>query len=256
MLNHEEIQEQLQAIGQRLAEARNTLGLDQQELSRRAGVSRVMISDFERSTRTMSVEHLLRLANGAGIQVQWLLQGTGEMVADGPSRGDILDQARKARKDDYDFIAAVNAMLRRYERDKKRMTWGVGACINAYWGAYQHGFADLREVAQVLEVVCDRFGLDLIEVLESTTHSNASQYIADWLLHRGIDPEAFGPAMKGDEFAYEVRYHQSLARPNSVLQEAAKEKGLIRPQSPGSKVLNTLNFLLGSLRVFGADKRE
>lgn len=68
------------------------VGLDQQDLSARAGVSRVMISDFERGTRTPSVEHIFRICQGAGLNPAWVITGAGEPLAE------MSDQGREARR--------------------------------------------------------------------------------------------------------------------------------------------------------------
>lgn len=256
MLTDEDIQQRIHAIGMRLAEARDKRALDQQDLTRRSGVSRVMISDFERAARTMSVEHLFRLANGAGVNPDWLLTGIGEMLADGPTLGQIRDEAWRARSQEYNFIAVVDNMLRRYRQDKKLMTWALGACLRAFWGTPWLGFDDLREVAQIVETVSDRCGLDLIEVLEATGHATASQYIADWLLHRGIDPEAFGPECQNDDLSYEVCYHPELAKSPAELMEMAKKKGLIKSSALSSSVGQALNYFLGFLRIFDPQGRK
>jgi len=256
MLNDEDIQLRKEAIGGRIADAREERGLDQQELSRRSGVSRVMISEFERGTRTMSLEHFHRLSDGLGTRPVWLLSGEGEKWAEGPTLGQIRDEAWNYRKLEVDFVAGVNAMLRRYRQDQKRRTWALGACLRAYWGTQWLGFDDLREVARVVEAASDQCGLDLVEVLESTGHSNASQYVADWLLHRGIDPEAFGPETQEDGLSYEVRYFKSLVRNKSKLQEIAQQKGLIEPPKSKSKAEEALGYLMGFVRILDPTSRR
>jgi transcriptional regulator with XRE-family HTH domain len=244
------------AIGDRLVAAREERGLDQLELSRRSGVSRVMLSEFERAARIMSLEHFHRLCDGLGVRPCWLLAGEGEKWSDGPTIEQIRDEAWGYRKLDVDFVAAINALLRRYRQDKKLRTWALGGCLRAYWGTQWLGFDDLREVARILEIVCDRCGLDLVEVLESTGHSNASQYTADWLLHRGVDPEAFGPELQSDGITYEVRYHRSLARDPAKLMELAEQKGILKPQPARSKVSEALDYLLGFVRIFDPEPRR
>jgi transcriptional regulator with XRE-family HTH domain len=243
------------AIGDRLAVAREERGLDQLEVSRRSGVSRVMLSEFERGVRTMSLDHLFRLADGLKVRPSWLLVGEGERWVDGPTLEQIRDEAWSYRKLEVDFVAAINAMLRRYRQDKKLRTWALGACLRAYWGTQWLGFDDLREVAKIVEIVCDRCGLDLVEALESTGHANASQYVADWLIHRGIDPEAFGPELGSDETTYEVRYHHGLARDPRKLKELAEQKG-IQANAPKSKAGEALDYFLGFVRIFDPESRR
>lgn len=233
-----------------MLEAREDLGLDQQEVSRRSGISRVMVSEYERGGRTMSLDHLHRIANALQVRPGWLIEGVGEKWVDGPTRGQIRDEAMAYRRMDVDFVAAVNAMLRRYRQDKKRRTWALGACLRAYWGAHWLGFEDLREVAQIIEVACERCDLELVEVLESTGHANAAQYVADWLMHRGIDPEALGPVVQTDGTSYEVQYHPELAREPHVLHRLSEERTPRESKQGKTKANETLDYLMGFIRIF------
>lgn len=256
MLSEEDLQLRKAGTGDRLVEAREDRDLDQQELSKCSGVSRVMISEFERAGRTMSLDHLHRLAEALRVRPAWLLTGEGEKWADGATLGQIRDEAMAYRRLEVDFVGAVNAMLRRYRQDKKRRTWALGACLRAYWGTPWLGFDDIKDVAKVVEIACDGCGLDPIEALESSGHSNAAQYVADWLMHRDIDPEAFGPELQPDGISYEVRYHRSLARDSQKLQELAEIKQPHKLQAPKSKVQEALDYLMGFVRFFEPDPRR
>ncbi len=112
----------------------------------------------------------------------------------------------------------------------------------------------MKEVARIVEKVSEACGLNLIEVLEATGHSNASQYTADWLVHKGIDPEAFGPALQGDGFNYEVKYWPELARSEKVLSQLAREKGLMQEEkdSQPKKVDQVVDYFV---RLLGIRKR-
>lgn len=256
MVTNAEIRESLSAIGERLAEARAAVGMDQAELSRRSEVSRVMISDFERATRTMSLEHLLRLADGAGIRVEWLLTGRGEMRSGGISLEEIQYQARQGRKQEYTFTATINRMVLLYGHDPLRMTWALGSCIRAYWGVPWLGFANLQEVAQVVVAVADQLNLDLVEVLEATGHLNATQGVADWLLHRGIDSRAFHADWDAAHTSYEVRYDPDGAKPMEELLQIARQKGLVVEESTPSPARRTLVDFLRGLRIFDPGTKE
>jgi hypothetical protein len=112
----------------------------------------------------------------------------------------------------------------------------------------------MREVARIVERVSEACGLNLISVLESTGHSNATQYTADWLIHKGIDPEAFGPELQGDGFNYEVKYRPESAQSDKALKQLAKEKGLLPDvqDSQPTKVDLVVDYFV---RLLGVRKR-
>lgn len=244
MLSEPELQARIQSMGIRLSEARELRGLEQQVVSRETGISRAMISDFERGVRPMMSEHLFKLAECLNIRPEWLLTGDGVMSVEGPSLARIRDEAMGLRMMEVDFIAAINALARKFRQDQKRMTWALASCIKAYWGAHWLGTQDMREVARIVERVSDAYGLDLIEVLESTGNCNASQYTADWLVHRGIDAEAFGSDMNADGHGYEVKYRIERAQSAEKLNEIAKEKGLIenKPDERSGRIDQVIDY--------------
>lgn len=256
MISNQELRESLSQIGGRLAEARAAVGMDQLELSRKSEVSRVMISDFERATRTMSIEHLLRLADGLEVRIEWLLTGRGEMRVNGVSLEEIRYQTRQGRKQEYTFIATVNRMVLLYGHDTLRMTWALGSCIRAYWGVPWLGFADLREVAQVVLAVVDQLGLNLIEVLESTGHLNATQGLADCLSRQGVDPNAFSADWDAPHTHYQVRYYFDRARPKEELLQAARELGVLSEEPTPAPARRTLADFLRGLRIFDPGIKE
>jgi transcriptional regulator with XRE-family HTH domain len=254
MLSEVEIKARIQGMGERLKEGRELRGLDQLSVSRESGISRAMISDFERGERAMMAEHIFKLSDSLKIRPEWLLTGDGVMATEGPSLSRIRDEAWNLRIMEVDFISAINALLRKFRNDQLRMTWALGSCIRAYWGAHWLGMQDMREVARIVERVSEACGLNLVDVLESTGHSNASQYTADWLVHKGIDPEAFGPELQGDGFNYEVKYRPELVRSEKVLGQLAIEKGLVQQEKDfqPKKVDQVVDYFV---RLLGIRKR-
>lgn len=251
MFSETELQARIQGMGIRLNEGRDLRGFDQQDVSRETAISRAMISDFERGVRPMMSEHIFKLSECLKIRPEWLLTGEEPMAMEGPTLSRIRDEARSLRMMEVDFISAVNALLRKFRHDRTRMTWALGACIGAYWGAHWLGAEDTRDVARIVEKVSDACGLDLISVLESTGHNNATQYTADWLVHRGIDPTAFGADMHPSGFSNEVKYNQVLARPEQELKKLAREKGLLQEEneSKPTKVDQVVDYFVRLLGV-------
>lgn len=243
-------------VGPRLKVAREALGWDQQVLANRSEMARAAISDFERGARIPSVEQIFRFSDAGSINPAWLLTGVGEMFSTGPTQEQIRVEARQLRNLEVHFLEAINSLFRRYGQDAQRKVWVLGACIKAYYGAHWLGFSDMEEVAQVIESICDRFGLDIVSVLESTAHCNASQYIADWLMHRDVDPEAFGAKYTQDMSDYEVVYHHDLAKPKDVLLGLAKKSKNTHENTQKSKLNQALGYLLDFVRFIKSDNKE
>ncbi len=251
MLSDAELEARTNGMGERLKEGRILRSFDQQDISKGTGISRAMISDFERGIRSMTSEHLFQVSECLNIRPEWLLTGEGAVSAEGPSLSRIRDEARNLRSMEVDFVSAINALLRKFRHDKRRMTWALGSCLGVYWGAHWLGAQDSREVARIVEQVSDACELDLVEVLEATGHSNASQYTADWLVHRGLDPESFGPQLQGDGLSYETKYFRELVRSEKELRALAKEKGLLPEDASAhpSKVDQVVEYFIQLLGI-------
>lgn len=58
------------AFGSRVKRFRKSSGLSQEELAERSGLHRNYISDVERGRRNLSLDALLKLANGLGINIR------------------------------------------------------------------------------------------------------------------------------------------------------------------------------------------
>lgn len=67
-------------IGDKVAEARQRLGVNQSELARRAELTPAAVWQIERGERTPSADTLKRLAEALRVSSDWLL-GTGEHAA-------------------------------------------------------------------------------------------------------------------------------------------------------------------------------
>ena len=63
-------------MGKRVRKQRQLIGLTQQELAERIGVSTSFVGHVERGTRKASLETLVALSNALGVGVDYLLAGS------------------------------------------------------------------------------------------------------------------------------------------------------------------------------------
>jgi transcriptional regulator with XRE-family HTH domain len=64
------------AIGARIRFERQALGLTQEQLARRVGVTREAVSQWETGAEWLRPEHLLRTAKHLNVTAEWLVFGT------------------------------------------------------------------------------------------------------------------------------------------------------------------------------------
>ncbi|SEA67445.1 DNA-binding transcriptional regulator, XRE-family HTH domain [Arachidicoccus rhizosphaerae] len=67
-------------IGERITQLRKQQNLSQDELAKKARVSRTIIGNYERNTNTPSIEVLIKLAKVFNVSVDFLI-GEGELAA-------------------------------------------------------------------------------------------------------------------------------------------------------------------------------
>lgn len=67
-------------IGERITQLRKQQNLSQDELAKKAEVSRTIIGNYERNTNTPSIEVLIKLANVFNVSVDFII-GEGELSA-------------------------------------------------------------------------------------------------------------------------------------------------------------------------------
>lgn len=68
------------ALAARIRELRESLGLTQGELAVRVGTTRNMVSHWETMFRRIGLQNLVRVVQGTGANVEWLVFGTGPML--------------------------------------------------------------------------------------------------------------------------------------------------------------------------------
>ena len=79
-------------IGQRIAQNRKNLGLSQEALGERLGVSRQSIYKWESDAALPEVEKLVQLSSQFGVSVGWLL-GVEEQAASEPEKAEVVPPA-------------------------------------------------------------------------------------------------------------------------------------------------------------------
>ena len=82
-------------MGKRVRKQRQLIGLTQQELAERIGVSTSFVGHVERGTRKASLETLVALSNALGVGVDYLLAGSLESSPDEENPSTTMDPNRR-----------------------------------------------------------------------------------------------------------------------------------------------------------------
>ena len=82
-------------MGKRVRKQRQLIGLTQQELAERIGVSTSFVGHVERGTRKASLETLVALSNALGVGVDYLLAGSLQSSPDEDNPSGAMDPNRR-----------------------------------------------------------------------------------------------------------------------------------------------------------------
>lgn len=82
-------------LGKRVRKQRQLIGLTQQELAERIGVSTSFVGHVERGTRKASLETLVALSNALGVSVDYLLAGSLQSDPDEEDASASMDPNRR-----------------------------------------------------------------------------------------------------------------------------------------------------------------
>ena len=82
-------------MGKRVRKQRQLIGLTQQELAERIGVSTSFVGHVERGTRKASLETLVALSNALGVGVDYLLAGRLQSSPDEENPSGAMDPNRR-----------------------------------------------------------------------------------------------------------------------------------------------------------------
>lgn len=102
-------------FGDRVAGAREAIGIGQPELARRLGVKVKTLRDWENDLGEPRANKLQMLAGMLGVSIMWILTGEGDGL-DGPEMGDDLP----------DEMADLLSELRKMKVDQARMAERMG----------------------------------------------------------------------------------------------------------------------------------
>lgn len=105
-------------IGERIIQLRKQQNLSQDELAKKAGVSRTIIGNYERNTNTPSIEVLLKLAKVFNVSVDYLI-GEGDLAA---LNKDLLKRIEEIEKLDQEtkkhLFFLIDAVIQNYKTKK------------------------------------------------------------------------------------------------------------------------------------------
>ena len=117
------------SIGQRIAQKRKELGLSQEALGDRLGVSRQSIYKWESDSALPEVEKLIALSKLFGVSVGWLL-GVEEGAAPEHSSGELTETQLKMVEEIADrYIAALPKA-----KPRRRWPWVITAAVLLFAG--------------------------------------------------------------------------------------------------------------------------
>ena len=122
------------SIGQRIAQKRKELGLSQEALGDRLGVSRQSIYKWESDSALPEVEKLIALSRLFGVSVGWLL-GVEEDAAPEHSSGELTEAQLKMVEEIVDrYIAALPK-----PKPRRRWPWVLAAAVLLFvgWNLFQ-----------------------------------------------------------------------------------------------------------------------
>lgn len=135
----------------RIRNKRNELGLNQTELSKRVGVSKVAVSQWENGDTSPKGENLLKLARSLGVSPEWLI--SGKVSPDQPRLPDGIDYVPVTVWDHISDLDPDQHVV--VPRVRVKFAAGLG-----------------REVS-----------------FEPDLHDRGNAYRLDWIRSKGLDPK-------------------------------------------------------------------
>ena len=105
-------------IGERITQLRKQQNLSQDELAKKAGVSRTIIGNYERNANTPSIEVLIKLAKVFNVSVDYII-GEGELAAldkDLLKRIEDIEKLDEATKQHLFFL--IDNVIQNYKTKK------------------------------------------------------------------------------------------------------------------------------------------
>jgi transcriptional regulator with XRE-family HTH domain len=198
------------AVTDRLRVAKAAKGIQQDELALKVGLSRAMISDIFRGAHLASLPQIEALSRALGVRFAWLATGDGVMVDERPPKESLLETARKLESLGVNYLGACLAMMPTVPPSKAAWEAALHATTAHYVVCAPHGMSD-PDMAFVLDLIVERCGLSLLEVLDGFEPSHRIAHFLELFRNRGIDPEAFMWGWEGG-LAGPLRYRVERAR--------------------------------------------
>ncbi len=106
--------EETATFGDRLAGAREALGMSQEDLSRRLGVKLKTTRAWENDMSEPRSNKLLSLSGVLNVSIRWLLTGEGDGVA-------AFEEEEALSPDANDLLIEMRALRNRIDEDAKRL---------------------------------------------------------------------------------------------------------------------------------------
>lgn len=115
--------------GERIREIREKRGLTQEQLAKKAAMSKGFLSDVENNKRNIGSQGLLRIANELGASVDYLLAGKvtesveNEQILIPPELSRAAEELNLSYSDTLDLLKTFNsAVARRGDKYRKELT--------------------------------------------------------------------------------------------------------------------------------------
>lgn len=112
-------------FGDRVAGAREALGLSQAELARRLGIKAKTLRDWENDVSEPRANKLQMLSGVLAVSIMWLLNGEGDGVSEPKSEGLGDDTVRELLGEIQVLRAELEATQSRLARMEERLSGGL-----------------------------------------------------------------------------------------------------------------------------------
>lgn len=104
-------------MNERLAQIRAALGISQEEMGRRIGVSRFCISNYEAGTRGINERAARQICQEFGVDPGWLATGEGQMFVE---ENDVLETIDRVMSGEDEFAKRVFRGFAKFSTDDWR----------------------------------------------------------------------------------------------------------------------------------------
>ena len=103
----------MSTVGGRIRDVREAIGMTQEQLATRSGISKGFLSEVENDRRNLSSDNLLKIATALGASVEYLLTGTNP-VAEAPRSIEVPVELSRIAEDRHLTHGETMALLEAY----------------------------------------------------------------------------------------------------------------------------------------------